>query len=53
MTEAEALLKLREYLLNTIAQSADEIANIDKQLSVLKSQELENDLIQAAEAAKI
>jgi hypothetical protein len=55
MTEAEALHKLRSYLLESIAQAADEIKDIDRQLAVLRSLELETILIesenQAAEAA--
>jgi len=39
MTEADALQKIREYLLNTIAQAADKIADIDKQLAILRNQE--------------
>jgi len=38
-SEAKALQKLRQYLLESICQAADEIADIDKQLSVLKSQD--------------
>jgi len=50
-TEAEALLKLRSYLLESIGQAADEIADMDRQLAVLKSEELEDTLIAAEEVA--
>lgn len=50
--EIEALLKLRSYLLETIVQCADEIADIDRKLAIIQSQELETDLNQAAEKAK-
>ena len=54
MTEAEAdaLQKLRSYLLETIAQEANEIKDIDRQLAIMVSQELEADLNQAAEKTK-
>lgn len=53
MTERQALQKLRSYLLESIAQAADEIRDIDRQLAIIKSQELEADLDQAAEKAQI
>jgi len=39
MTQTEALQKLRQYLLESIAQAADEIADIDKQLVFLRNQD--------------
>ena len=47
-----ALLKLRSYLFESIAIAADEIADIDRKIAILKSQELEADLIQATEKMK-
>lgn len=55
--ETSALQKLRQYLLESIAIAADEIADIDRQLAILQSQELEQTLIesekQAVEATEI
>jgi hypothetical protein len=46
-----ALLKLRSYLFESIAIAADEIADIDCRIAILRSQELEADLIQAESGA--
>lgn len=48
--EALQLLKMRDYYLESIAQAVDEIADIDRQIAILKSQELEADLLQAEKA---
>ena len=55
LTEAEDLSqqKLRSYLLESIAQAADEIKEIDRQLTILKSQELEVDLLQSEKARRL
>jgi hypothetical protein len=51
MTQAAAQLKIRAYLLESIAQAADEIKDIDRQLAILRSQELEADLIESERKA--
>jgi len=51
MTEPEALQKRRLTLLESIAKAADEIAAIDREIAILRSQELEADLIQAEKGA--
>ncbi len=43
----DALQKRRNQFLEQIAQAADEIKKIDERLNVLKSIDLENDLLQA------
>jgi len=35
---SNALQKLRQYLLESITQAADEIADIDRQLAILRNQ---------------
>ena len=51
-TEAEHLQHRRQHLLESIAQAANDIKEIDRLLAIIKSQELERDLNQAAEKAK-
>ncbi len=51
MNETDSLKERRLSLLEQLAGVADEIKSIDLRLSVLKSAELESDLIQAAEMA--
>ena len=48
-SEIQMLLKLREYLIESIAQASDEVQEIDRRLAVLGSSELEADLNQAVE----
>lgn len=52
MSEAEVLQQRRYELLEQIARAADEIAVIDRRLTILRSQELEADLIQAEPRAE-
>jgi hypothetical protein len=47
MADAEALQERRLFLLDSIAIAADEIKEIDMQLAILESIELEADLIQS------
>lgn len=47
----DKLVKKRQYLLDIIAKSADNIAKIDQTIEIIKSQKLEADLIQAEEEA--
>lgn len=49
MNKAE-LIKLRELLIKRIASAADRISLIDSRLAVIRSNELEVDLLQAEEA---
>jgi hypothetical protein len=53
MPTIEQLRKLRSYLLESIAQAADEIAKIDCVIEAMQMGDIEDDLIQAAEAAKV
>jgi len=46
-----ALQKLRQYHLQNIADAADQIKEIDMEIAILRSQELEVDLIQAESGA--
>jgi len=45
--EAEALQKIRDYLLESIALAADQIKEIDLEIAILQSQQLEIDLLHA------
>jgi hypothetical protein len=49
MTELNSLFKHRKLLLEQLAMAAGEIKRIDERLAVLKSIQLEEDLIQASE----
>jgi hypothetical protein len=49
LSSCDALQKRRDQFLEQIAQAADEIKRIDLRLEVLKSIQLEDDLIQAGE----
>jgi hypothetical protein len=49
--ELEALQDRRLSLLESIARAADEIKLIDRRLAILRSLELEEDLIQAEPGA--
>lgn len=51
-TRLLSMRRQRAYLLESISQAADEIADIDKKIAILRSQELEFDLNQAAEKMK-
>ena len=51
-TEAELLQHRRQHLLESIAQAANDIKEIDRQLAIIESQELEASLVRAEEAAK-
>jgi len=44
---AEALRKLRLYLVESIALAADQIKEIDLEIAILQSQQLEIDLLHA------
>lgn len=46
----DKLLKERRLLLETIGKAADSIAGIDSKIAIIKSQELEADLLQAEKA---
>jgi len=50
--EAAALLKLRDYLLDSLCHISNEIRQIDDRLSVLESMELETDLARAEAVAE-
>jgi hypothetical protein len=50
ITSLDAALARRQELLEAIAQAADEITAIDRQLPVLRSMALEADLLQAEPA---
>jgi hypothetical protein len=47
VTEPDALQKCRQKLFEHIAEAANEIADIDRKIVILQSQELEADLLQA------
>jgi hypothetical protein len=49
--EIRALLAGRLSLLESIAQASDEISRIDKEIALLRRQDLEADLIQAEKRA--
>jgi hypothetical protein len=42
-----ALQKIRKYYFETLTEAANEIAAIDREIAIMKSQELEADLLQS------